>query len=191
MKIVVDTNIIFSALLNSDGLIGDLLFNSYGILFFIAVIICKRKSKSINYLIKVLNKKISPGYLIVLNFYHCDYPSVEKSLEIILARHGNESNGFYYFILHMITSFSYRYIPLIRVTKIITMKISGHRYPFRCVAASLRERSFPTIASLPILSGLRESLRCAAASPREPSLCAFTAPAAVAASRAHTLPIHS
>jgi|LakMenE22Apr09ns_1017241.scaffolds.fasta_scaffold03894_3 predicted nucleic acid-binding protein len=28
MKIVVDTNIIFSALLNSDGIIGDLIFNS-------------------------------------------------------------------------------------------------------------------------------------------------------------------
>ena len=28
MKIVVDTNIIFSALLNSNGNIGDLLFNS-------------------------------------------------------------------------------------------------------------------------------------------------------------------
>lgn len=28
MKIVVDTNIIFSALLNSDGVIGDLIFNS-------------------------------------------------------------------------------------------------------------------------------------------------------------------
>lgn len=28
MKIVVDTNIIFSALLNSNGLIGDLIFNS-------------------------------------------------------------------------------------------------------------------------------------------------------------------
>jgi predicted nucleic acid-binding protein len=34
VKIVVDTNIIFSALLNSDGLIGDLLFNSYGIFIF-------------------------------------------------------------------------------------------------------------------------------------------------------------
>jgi len=28
MKVVVDTNIIFSALLNSNGTIGDLLFNS-------------------------------------------------------------------------------------------------------------------------------------------------------------------
>lgn len=28
MKIVVDTNIIFSSLLNSDGIIGDLIFNS-------------------------------------------------------------------------------------------------------------------------------------------------------------------
>lgn len=28
MKIVVDTNIVFSAVLNSDGLIGELLFNS-------------------------------------------------------------------------------------------------------------------------------------------------------------------
>lgn len=28
MKIVVDTNIIFSALLNSNGTIGDLIFNS-------------------------------------------------------------------------------------------------------------------------------------------------------------------
>ena len=28
MKIVVDTNIIFSSLLNSDGVIGDLIFNS-------------------------------------------------------------------------------------------------------------------------------------------------------------------
>ena len=28
MKIVVDTNIIFSALLNSNGTIGDLMFNS-------------------------------------------------------------------------------------------------------------------------------------------------------------------
>ena len=144
--------------------------------------------QGINYFIKVLNKKISPGYLIVLNFYHCDYPSVEKRLEIIQARNGNQTNGFHYFILHLITSFSYRYISLILVTKIITMKISGHRYPFRCVAASLRERSLPPVASLPILSGLRELLRCAAAPPREPSLCAF---ASLAASRAHTLPIHS
>ena len=28
MKIVVDTNIVFSAILNSDGHIGELLFNS-------------------------------------------------------------------------------------------------------------------------------------------------------------------
>ena len=28
MKVVVDTNIVFSALLNSNGSIGDLLFNS-------------------------------------------------------------------------------------------------------------------------------------------------------------------
>ena len=34
MTTVVDTNIIFSALLNSDGLIGDLLFNSHGIFDF-------------------------------------------------------------------------------------------------------------------------------------------------------------
>jgi predicted nucleic acid-binding protein len=34
VKIVVDTNIIFSALLNTDGKIGDLLFNSVGIFEF-------------------------------------------------------------------------------------------------------------------------------------------------------------
>lgn len=34
MKIVVDTNIIFSALLNTNGTIGDLLFNSEGIFEF-------------------------------------------------------------------------------------------------------------------------------------------------------------
>ncbi len=34
MKIVVDTNIIFSALLNSNGVIGDILFNSDSILEF-------------------------------------------------------------------------------------------------------------------------------------------------------------
>lgn len=28
MKVVVDTNIVFSAILNSNGLIGELLFNS-------------------------------------------------------------------------------------------------------------------------------------------------------------------
>lgn len=34
MKIIVDTNIIFSALLNTDGVIGDLLFNSDGVFEF-------------------------------------------------------------------------------------------------------------------------------------------------------------
>ena len=34
MKIVVDTNIIFSALLNTNGTIGDLLFNSKGVFEF-------------------------------------------------------------------------------------------------------------------------------------------------------------
>ncbi len=34
MRIIVDTNIIFSALLNSDGNIGDLLFNSGGVFDF-------------------------------------------------------------------------------------------------------------------------------------------------------------
>lgn len=34
MKIIVDTNIIFSALLNTDGTIGDLLFNSDGVFEF-------------------------------------------------------------------------------------------------------------------------------------------------------------
>ena len=34
MKIVIDTNIIFSALLNTNGVIGDLIFNSDGIFEF-------------------------------------------------------------------------------------------------------------------------------------------------------------
>jgi predicted nucleic acid-binding protein len=34
MKIIVDTNIIFSAILNSDGKIGDLLLNSFKVLDF-------------------------------------------------------------------------------------------------------------------------------------------------------------
>ena len=34
MKIIVDTNIIFSGLLNTNGTIGDLLFNSDGIFEF-------------------------------------------------------------------------------------------------------------------------------------------------------------
>ncbi|MBC7382889.1 MAG: hypothetical protein H7296_07815 [Bacteroidia bacterium] len=34
MKIIADTNIIFSCLLNSNGKIGDLLFNSDGIFVF-------------------------------------------------------------------------------------------------------------------------------------------------------------
>ncbi|MBK9732370.1 MAG: hypothetical protein IPO83_14025 [Chitinophagaceae bacterium] len=34
MKIIVDTNIIFSGLLNTNGIIGDLLFNSDGIFEF-------------------------------------------------------------------------------------------------------------------------------------------------------------
>jgi predicted nucleic acid-binding protein len=34
MKVIVDTNIIFSALLNTNGTIGDLLFNSKGIFTF-------------------------------------------------------------------------------------------------------------------------------------------------------------
>lgn len=34
IKVVVDTNIIFSALLNSNGSIGELLFNANGIFHF-------------------------------------------------------------------------------------------------------------------------------------------------------------
>ena len=34
VKIIIDTNIIFSGLLNSNGTIGDLLFNSVGIFEF-------------------------------------------------------------------------------------------------------------------------------------------------------------
>jgi len=36
MKIVVDANIVFSAILNADGKIGDLLINSVGVFWFIA-----------------------------------------------------------------------------------------------------------------------------------------------------------
>ena len=39
VKVVVDTNIIFSSLLNSNGTIGDLLFNSQPFISFIVVII--------------------------------------------------------------------------------------------------------------------------------------------------------
>jgi predicted nucleic acid-binding protein len=34
MKFVVDTNIVFSAVLNTDGKIGDLIMNSHGVLEF-------------------------------------------------------------------------------------------------------------------------------------------------------------
>ncbi|MGI8637638.1 MAG: hypothetical protein ACR2KZ_19745 [Segetibacter sp.] len=47
-KIIVDTNIIFSALLNSNGIIGDLIFNLTWSLSFTIVIICGMNQETLD-----------------------------------------------------------------------------------------------------------------------------------------------
>ncbi len=66
MKIVVDTNIIFSALIGPDGTISDLIFNSHGILNFfspesIEVELQRHRSKLAHYLILDCGRNTSLG----------------------------------------------------------------------------------------------------------------------------------
>lgn len=71
MKIIVDTNIIFSALLNSNGNIGSLLFNSSGVLDFYSCSYMRyeiqkhwQRLKNIS---KLTDEQLEKSYVLVLS----------------------------------------------------------------------------------------------------------------------------
>ncbi len=71
MNIVVDTNIVFSAIVNTNGLIGDLLFNSPHEFYFVSpefmyseIIRCKSKLQSSS---KLSEEKLSESMFRVLS----------------------------------------------------------------------------------------------------------------------------
>ncbi len=85
MKIVVDTNIIFSALIGPDGTISDLIFNSQGILNFFS-------PESIEVELQRHRSKLAKYSKLTSNEIDKLYNSLMKRIEIIdLSAISNES----------------------------------------------------------------------------------------------------